>query len=434
MLCDERPRSRPSTAKERHNDPVNVDVIVLGAGIVGISTALHLQMRGARVAIIDRQEPGKATSYGNAGFIEASAILPHPFPKGVGNLVRFALNRSAAVRTDYSFLPKIIPWLLAYKRASSADSLAKIGPPFRRLIGSSLAEHRLLMEKAGACDLLKEDGWLELCRTSRELADADRAAENARSYGVNAKKLDAATLAQLEPAIKQRFAGAIHWLDTARITDPGGFVTELHRLFLSQQGIFQKGDALKLRRASDAWEVPGSDGVLTSTKVVVALGPWSVDLVRRLGYRMPFAAKRGYHQHFQNASDPPLTHAIYVRDHHCLIVPTVQGIRVMTGVELAPRDAPPTSLQLKKMVDCARQTLNLGKPVETHPWLGARPCMADMLPVIGSASRHEGLWFGFGHGHYGFTQGPSTGRLLAELITGEQPFLPADAYSPDRFE
>ncbi|MES5099978.1 FAD-dependent oxidoreductase [Agrobacterium sp. BA1120] len=411
----------------------DVDVIVLGAGIVGISTALHLQMRGLRVAIIDRQEPGKATSYGNAGFIETSAILPHPFPKGIANLLRLAFNRSTAVKSDYRFLLKNLPWLFAYKRASSTSNLEKIASPFRRLSGASLAEHRLLIEKTGAGDLLNEDGWLELCRTERDLQEADRAADAARDYGINARKIDGSALSRLEPALKTRFAGAIHWLDTARIVDPGGLMTKLRALFTAQQGVFQKGDALGLRCVDGVWEVPASDGILRAPKVVVALGPWSVDLVQKLGYRMPFIAKRGYHQHFQNAS-PPLQRAIYVRDRHCLIVPMVQGVRVMTGVELAPRDALPTPCQMEKMIDCAHETLALGERLDAKPWLGARPCMADMLPVIGAAPRHKGLWFGFGHGHYGFTQGPVTGRLLAELMGGEQPFLPVEPYSPARFE
>lgn len=410
------------------------DVLVLGAGIIGVSVALHLQARGLKVALIDRRAPGRETSYGNAGFIESSAILPHPFPSGISNMLRFALNRSDAVRTDHAFLPHILPWILAYKRASSERSLRHIGPAFRALNGAALAEHRALLEQAGATDLLREDGWLELCATATELDEADSAADAARGKGVRAHRLDADTVHGMEPALTQRFAGAIHWVDTARITDPGGLVSRLAVLFERRGGIVFRGDASTLQHGENGWKLNLDELVLRADQAVVALGPWSAELAGKFGYRIPLAAKRGYHRHFENTGPHPLTRPIYVRARHCLVVPTTQGVRVLTGVELAPRDAAPTPRQLDRMVACARETLDLGPPVEDRPWLGARPCLPDMLPVIGAAPRHRGLWFAFGHGHYGLTQGPATGRLLAELMAGEQPFVPVEPFSLTRFD
>lgn len=411
-----------------------VDAMVLGAGIVGVSVALHLQERGLKVALVDRRAPGLETSYGNAGFIETSAILPHPFPKGISTLLRFALNRSDAVRADYAFLPKILPWLIAYKRASAPRALDAIAPAFRSLIRASMAEHRHLMEQAGAMDLLREDGWLELCRTDTELEEADRAAAAARAQGITASRLDAETLQKLEPALKQQFSGAIHWRDTARITDPGQLVRRLADLFAARQGIVLQGDAMALQQSRTGWKLAADGLPLEADHAVIALGPWSTDLTRRFGYHLPLAVKRGYHRHFENSVPQPLTRPIYVRDRQCLIVPTFKGVRVMTGVELADRDAEPNFRQIERMAACANETIGLGRPLDDTPWLGARPCMPDMLPVIGAAPRHPGLWFAFGHGHYGLTQGPITGRLIAELVTGQSPHIPVDAFAPGRFD
>lgn len=167
---------------------------------------------------------------------------------------------------------------------------------------------------------------------------------------------------------------------------------------------------------------------------MIALGPWSTDLTSRFGYRLPLAAKRGYHRHFENSGPAPLTRPVYVRDRQCLIVPVAKGIRVMTGVELAARDATPDLRQIDRMTACARRTIHLGPPLDEQAWLGARPCMPDMLPVIGEAPRHPGLWFAFGHGHYGLTQGPITGRLIADLMTGRDTPFPVQAFAPGRFE
>lgn len=409
------------------------DVLVLGGGIVGVSAALHLQARGLDVALVDRREPGRETSHGNAGLIETSAILPHPFPRGLRTALRLVLNRTDAVRTDHRFLPRLLPWLLAYRRASSGKRLEALKPAFRRLIAASLGEHRFLLDQAGAQDLLRKDGWLELCRTRDALDEADREAAEARALGVSAEVIDAPTLHAMEPALAGRFAGALHWTDTARITDPGALVARLAQLFGKRGGRVVKGDALALEQVGGGWRLPGTaHGALQAAHAVVALGPWSGDLTRRLGYRMPLAAKRGYHRHFRQGA-VPLTRPVYVRDRSCLMVPAAAGLRVLTGVELAPRDAPPHPRLMRRMAECAQETLALGEAVEDESWLGSRPCLPDMLPVIGPAPRHAGLWLAFGHGHFGFTQGPLTGRLIAELVTGETPLLPVDPYSAARF-
>ncbi|MBS7701144.1 MULTISPECIES: FAD-dependent oxidoreductase [unclassified Chelatococcus] len=408
--------------------------LVLGAGIVGVSIALHLQQRGWSVAIVDRKDPGRETSYGNAGFIECSSVLPHPFPRGLSTLLRLAMNRSDGVRYDPRFLPRIAPWLLAYWRASQDSALAHIGPAFRALIGTALAEHEALMAEAGATALLSRDGWLELCRSPRQLEEADREAEFARGHGVTAERIGAKALYALEPALRPGISGAIVWRDTCRIIDPGGLVEAYAQLFTAKEGKILRADALTLTGAAGAWQIrSGSGETISADHAIVALGPWAGDLAARFGYRFPLAVKRGYHRHFAYADGGRLKQAVYIRDEACLMVPVTRGIRLLSGVELAPRDAPPSPVQLRHIEAKARRVVTLGEPVEHEPWLGARPCLPDMLPVIGPAPRHVGLWFAFGHSHYGLTLGPTTGRLLAEMMSGEAPFIAPQAYRAERF-
>ena len=163
----------------------------------------------------------------------------------------------------------------------------------------------------------------------------------------------------------------------------------------------------------------------------MALGPWSPELLRRFGYRFPLVRKRGYHQHYVGGTSLqlPLVDASlgYV------MAPMRQGTRITTGAELTGPDAPPTPLQLDRAEQAARQLVDLGNPVANDPWYGTRPCTPDMLPVLGRAPRHRGLWMNFGHGHQGFTLGPVTGRLLAELMGGESPVVDAAPYRPVRW-
>jgi D-amino-acid dehydrogenase len=172
--------------------------------------------------------------------------------------------------------------------------------------------------------------------------------------------------------------------------------------------------------------------------LVVALGPWSDGFIRRLGYRYPLFLKRGYHQHYT----APASEGIANRLHQPLLdaergyalAPMARGLRLTTGAEFAAIDAPPQPVQLQRAERMARELLPLGEALPEAPWLGARPCTADMLPVMGPAPRHRGLWFNFGHAHQGFTLGPVAGRLLAEMMSSEAPCVDPAPYGPERFE
>jgi D-amino-acid dehydrogenase len=167
--------------------------------------------------------------------------------------------------------------------------------------------------------------------------------------------------------------------------------------------------------------------------VVVALGPWSDLVFGPLGYPIPLGVKRGYHLHLAPRGNAVLHHPVLDADLGYLLAPMNRGIRLTTGVEFARRDRPPTPIQLKRALPRAHALFPLGEPVDAKPWMGARPCLPDMLPVIGRGARHPGLWFDFGHQHHGLTLGPASGRLLAEMMTGETPFADPKPFAAERF-
>jgi D-amino-acid dehydrogenase len=163
------------------------------------------------------------------------------------------------------------------------------------------------------------------------------------------------------------------------------------------------------------------------------LGPWSDLVFRPLGYSIPLGVKRGYHLHLAPGGNAILNHPVLDSDNGYLLAPMNRGIRLTTGVEFARRDAPPTPIQVQRALPHARAMFPLGDAIDAEPWKGARPCLPDMVPVIGKAPRHAGLWFDFGHQHHGLTLGPVTGRLLAEMMTGETPFADPKPYAVERF-
>lgn len=411
----------------------NQDVIVLGAGIVGVSTALHLQARGRSVCLVDNREPGEGTSFGNAGLIERSSVVPYAFPRKMAALLRYGLNRQADVRYDPIYLPKIASFLFRYWRESSPARLQIATRAMLPLVEASIHEHDVLIEKAGAGALIRSNGWIDTYRTpaafeayKKSLADLDR-------FHLDYEVLDSDALHRRDPAIGE-VAGGVHWKDPKSVTDPGGLVKAYAALFAKNGGIFIKADAATLTQTATGWQVTGDDGPIAAREAVVALGPQAGLIYKRLGYAIPMAIKRGYHLHFNTTGNATLEYSHVDGEGGYVLAPMVKGIRLTTGIEFADPLGPINTIQLKRAETLARRLFpSLGQQLETTPWLGLRPCLPDMRPVIGEAPRHKGLWFNFGHAHHGLTLGPATGRLLAEMMTGEKPFADPSAFAASRF-
>jgi D-amino-acid dehydrogenase len=410
------------------------DVVVLGAGMVGVSAALHLQQRGRDVILVDRHElAGEETSYGNAGLIERTSVFPYMFPRDASQILRYALNRAPEVRYQISDLPAFLPWLVRYFLASSPERALHSALAALPLIQRSLAEHEALIAEADVPQLLRRTGWIKLFRSETMLAKAMRDLARARQYGVDGEVLDASGIAEREPNLTGDFAGAIRFPAPGFVPDPGGLAKAYAALFAHKGGRFLVGDARTLEQRDGGWRIAGANGAIVAREIVVALGPWSDAVFGPLGYAIPLAVKRGYHLHLKPRGNAVLNHPVLDSDMGFLLAPMNRGIRLTTGVEFARRDAPPTPIQVERALPRAHALFPLGDAVEARPWMGARPCLPDMLPVIGKAPRHNGLWFDFGHQHHGLTLGPATGRLLAEMMTGETPFADPKPFAVERF-
>ncbi|SEQ93882.1 D-amino-acid dehydrogenase [Faunimonas pinastri] len=321
--------------------------------------------------------------------------------------------------------------LLRYWWHSAPSRHRSISSAYASLIRRATAEHGDLIGEAGAEALVRSGGFRILHRTQAAMEDAIREAERLKaSYDVPFAALSATELRVAEPSLKVTGAGAIHWTEPMSASDPGGLVEAYASLFRRCGGEIRVANAATLRRAGNGWSVQTTDGAIKAEEIVVALGPWSPDLLRPLGYRIPMIRKRGYHRHW--SSPQPLRLPLLDGANGYVLAPMAKGLRITTGAELTKFDAPATPVQLRRAEEAAAELLDLGAPVEAEPWFGTRPCMPDMLPAIGPAPRHKGLWFNFGHGHQGFTLGPASGRLLAELMSGEKPFVAAEPFSPRR--
>jgi D-amino-acid dehydrogenase len=354
-------------------------------------------------------------------------------PRDLATLVAIAMRRTNDVRYSVASLPRHMGPLLRYWWHSAPDRHQRISQCYARIIAQAAAEHGVLIAEAGADTLVQRRGYRTLHRTRAAMDRAALvAAALAAEHGVRSQILGPAQLAAAEPGLNETGVGAIHWLDPWSVCDPGGLVAAYADLFLRAGGSFVDGDAATLAQSpGGGWRVDTVDGRLDAEAAVVALGPWSPDLLRPLGYRFSMVRKRGYHRHFKSGGtlDLPLQDPAF----GYVLAPMSQGLRITTAAELGGPLKSARPVQLARAEQTARGLVDLGTPVEAEPWSGVRPCMPDMLPVIGSAPKHKGLWMHFGHGHQGFTLGPATGRLLAELMSGEATFTDPSAFSPGRY-
>lgn len=407
--------------------------IVIGAGIVGVSCALSLQKRGLKVTLLDRREPGRETSYGNAGVISRSSILPLNNPGLWKNLPKYLGNRHAAVRYRPGHLLRNPGWILGFLSQARQAHLAPRVAALEGLVAPALSLHKRLMAEAGIAWRLRDTGFLELWR-SPSGADAAGARQLwLEDHGVRTQMLDRQALSGLEPSLNPIFSAALLHQDSASVDWPGAVVEAYAALFAARGGQILRDEVTGLAKTAEGWRVDGRVSRHQAEIAVVALGPWSADLLRPLGLKVPLNVERGYHRHYKPAQGRFLNRPIYDVEAAYMLAPMELGCRLTSGVELADRDAPDNHAQIEQVLPRAREAFPLGEPAEATIWRGARPTLPDSLPMIGEAPRNPGLWLAFGNQHIGFSTGPATGEILAALVCGDKAPTDPAPFAPGRY-
>lgn len=409
-------------------------VAVLGAGIVGTTTALYLQKHGFAVTLIERTQPGHETSYGNAGIIDGGNVLPFPCPP-LTEAASILFGTNPAARLHWPSLPDTLPWIFSFWRNSSDHRRHQHGQMLRPLLAAALTEHEALLKDASSENILHPQGRVRLYRTERSFAGSQFEQETARSFGIPFDILTAAELCALEPALKPAFHKAIRWTGSWRVNNPAKLVETYARSFVAQGGHILQADICEITPIQEGWSLQTRETTShTFEKIVICAGPWSQKLLAPLGYCYPLAFKRGYHVHYTIQHETPLQHALVDGDRGYVMSQMDQGLRLTSGAEFARINSPPNPVQLQQILPSVRELIELGAPTSAPIWMGSRPCFPDSLPLIGAAPRHSGLWFNFGHGHLGLTLGPASARLLAESMAGKPTFCSPSPYSAHRFD
>ncbi len=402
--------------------------------MVGVSAALALQARGRKVVLIDRRPAADETSYGNAGLIQREGIAPYAFPRNLGKILASALNMTPQSNLHWRAVPWLAPFLYQYWRYGTHERIAATATAAKPLVERSIAEHEPLMEAASVQHLLRRTGYLKVYRNEAaldvELAEDELAR---REWGITSEAKTGDEVRMLEEHLTGPIAGGILMPQPVSVSDPGAVGKAYADLFMQRGGTFITADASTLRETAEGWQVLRVEGPISARDVVVALGPWSDTVLRRIGVKLPFFVKRGYHMHYRVLGNAVLSRPVIDGENGYVMSAMTSGIRLTTGAEFANRDAAPTPVQLGKVEPKARALFPLGDRVDEAPWLGARPCLPDMLPMIGQVPSRRGLWIDSGHHHLGFTLGPVSGRLIAEMMSGAEPFTDPRPYRVERF-
>jgi D-amino-acid dehydrogenase len=404
--------------------------VVVGAGIVGISTALYLQRDGRDVTVIDRTGPGEGTSRGNAGLFAIGHVMPIGTPGLVRQVPRMLLDQTSPLAMRWSYLPQIAPWLIRMLAASTPRRVEEISLALAALLAPALECYRPLIAAAHAENLVERRGWLTVYETeaSRRAAQADL--DLRRSRGIRWEELDEGTMRQLVPALRPGPCWGVMFPDCEHTIDPYRLTVALAEDFIARGGAILRGD-VQTGLANGKPRLTTDNRPLEFNRLVIAGGAFSRKLMRGLGDDAPLDTERGYHVMLDNEID--LRVPLLCADHKFSITPMAEGIRIAGTVEFAGLVAPPNPARWDIMTRRSRALLPGLRSEPRSTWMGYRPSMPDSLAVIGPSPKHQNVYYAFGHGHLGLTLGGVTGRLISDLVAQRTPIVDPRPYRVDRF-
>lgn len=410
-------------------------VAVVGAGMVGVSCALALQQKGLSVTLIDRSPPGSETSHGNAGVLTPSSLIPFNNPTLWRQLPGLLRGKNPGFRYNLPYLVRQLGWAARFLAHARPPEFEKTVAALDALIGLSRGVHLDWLQQAGIRHRLRDDGWLFLYRSEAAWQSGAWARDVYRRFGVAFETLDLAGLRALEPALNPVFDKGVWFPDAGSVDDPAEVVRAYARLFAERGGVWLQSEVKGLQPGpAGGWAVQGASGILCEgDQVVLALGPFSQAFLAQQGWmKLPMAFERGTHMHY--APGPvALRRPIYDTAGGYVLSPMARGWRLTTGVELNAQFAPTRTAQLTQAEIRAREALVMGASLDTQVWQGSRPTLPDSRPMVGACPGRPGVWLALGHQHIGFSTGPGTGALLADLMLGHAPALDPEPFRPDRF-
>jgi len=409
------------------------DVTIIGAGAVGIASALSLIELGKTVELIDRDEPASGASHGNAGVVSPWTCVPQSMPGIWKSVPKWLLDPEGPLSVRWSYLPQFLPWAIRFIRAGNADRLPAVADAMLALNRPNVDLYRHHLKGTGKDDLLRDSVYVHVYRDPASI-DLNQLGWRLRSdRGVPMEVIQDSELREVEPAISHEYRAAVILKDQARAMDPGGIGKALAQKAQSLGAEFHRASVQAIAPAENGgWTIQTDSGERTAKTLVVAAGAWSVRLLKPLGIRAPLEAERGYHVVL---GDPGVTvnNSIMDTERKFVASSMAAGVRCAGTAEFAGLDAPPNYERAKTLARNAKRLFPDINTDDAIEWMGNRPSFPDSLPAIGPVPGYNDLFVAFGHSHYGFGMAPQTGRIVAQIASGAQPNVDLTPYRIDRF-
>ncbi|HBU97231.1 NAD(P)/FAD-dependent oxidoreductase [Thalassospira lucentensis] len=424
-----------SPSKSKTPNASGQKAVVIGAGIIGVNVALALQDKGYDVTILDRGEPGMGASFGNAGGIAVTECAPIAMPGTLMNVPGWLMDPLGPLSVRWGYLPRMLPWLLRFLAASSKSRVEQIATELAAVLNRAWDDYDPVIAKAGLADaVFKKEGAMAVYRSDASRRKDDYAIDLRRRNGIKIRDLTRAEVRDLEPDLAPIFSCGVMEEDWGRVLDPYKIVMGLYKCFRDQGGEFETADVTDFvyRDGKPRAAMTTSGDQITFDTVVVACGAWSKTLAKRLGSPVPLDTERGYNTTVPY-HDAKLSRMVICADDSFVMTPMEMGIRVGGAVELGGLTAAPNYDRAKALFAKGKEVLPKLNGEGGTEWMGFRPSMPDSKPVISKSPNHQNVFFAFGHGHLGLTMAATTGRLISDLVSGEETPINMTPYRINRF-
>jgi len=408
-------------------------VLVVGAGVIGLACAFRIAREGVRVVVVDRLEPGRGTSFGNAGHIATESVFPLASPAVVRGSLGYLLDRESPLRIRPGYALTILPWLLRFVWSARSSAYARGTKAIVSLIAPAARDFAELLALAGASRLLHLDGHLVLVERAENVAKSKSEVEAMRGQGVRIDWIDAPKVKELVPELGAHVEGAWHYQGTGHVDDPYAVSRALEAGIRAAGGEFLQREVVDIASVNGGFEVHTSTGDrIAGTHVILAAGAYSNRLSSRLGYSVPLDTERGYHITLPKAF-PRFALPVSSYERKVIMTPMTIGLRMTGTLEFAGLDAPPDANRWAMLQRHLAALLPSMPKDGLTTWMGFRPTLPDHLPVLGRAPDGRNLFFAFGHQHLGLTLSGITARVIADQVLGREPELDLAPFSPLRF-
>ncbi len=414
-------------------DPKASQILVIGAGIIGVTTALRLQSQGHSVRLLDRKGVAAETSRGNAGAFALSDIEPIATPGILRKAPGWLLDPLGPLSVPPAYALTIAPWMLRFWRASwRGNYAAAVDAQSQMMQHASAALERLITEVSGEA-MMRREGQLQLFESDKEFRASLPTWAARKQHGIPFDLLESHhAIAEIQPGLSPRFTHAgftPSWMNT---TDPERWTQHLAGEFTARGGVIEHAEVLSLRPLENGAEAITQQGSLRADSIIVAAGAWSHHLARTLDERIPLETERGYNTTYPTADFDLRTHLTF--SGHGFVVSRIgEGLRVGGAVELGGLNLPPNYKRAEALVKKATEFMPGFAPTGGTQWMGFRPSTPDSLPVISRSAVSPHVLYGFGHGHLGLTQSAGTAELLADMIAHRAPAISLAPFDARRF-